>query len=148
MSDNYNQQSWNNDQTGPLGQGNPQSGPVPNPGYQQPYQQPYGAAAPTEPVVQGSDPAGFFKALFDFSFSHFVTPKVVKFIYILATVMIALTWFFLLIAAASNGGGLSILIVLLLGPIAAILYLTFIRMTLEFYLATVRMSEDIHHRLR
>lgn len=37
--------------------------------------------------------------------------------------------------------------VLVLGPILAIVSLAMVRMTLEFYLATVRMSEDIHRRL-
>ena len=38
--------------------------------------------------------------------------------------------------------------VLLLGPILMFLYLCLVRMTLEFYLAITRMSQDIHHRLR
>lgn len=36
---------------------------------------------------------------------------------------------------------------LLLGPIGVILYLALIRMTLEFYLAVTRMSQDINRRL-
>jgi hypothetical protein len=36
---------------------------------------------------------------------------------------------------------------LVVGPIVVLLYLAFIRMTLEFYLAIVRMSQDIHTRL-
>ena len=42
------------------------------------------------------------------------------------------------------GTGLAALI---LGPIFVIIYLAVIRMTLEFYLSVVRMSEDIHKRL-
>ena len=36
---------------------------------------------------------------------------------------------------------------LILGPVFVIIYLAVIRMTLEFYLSVVRMSEDIHKRL-
>jgi hypothetical protein len=39
------------------------------------------------------------------------------------------------------------LAVLLLGPVVLIIYLAIIRMTLEFYLSIVRMSEDINKRL-
>ena len=35
----------------------------------------------------------------------------------------------------------------ILGPVFVVIYLAVIRMTLEFYLSVVRMSEDIHKRL-
>lgn len=113
-------------------------------GQQQYGQQRYGHDAPAAESTTG---AGFFKALFDFSFSTFITPKVVKFVYVLSVVALGLLWFIMLVASFSQsaGAGLAVLIV---GPILVLLYLVFIRMTLEFYLATVRMSEDIHHKLR
>ena len=46
------------------------------------------------PAAQSTDAAGFFKAIFDFGFSSFITPKVVKFVYILATVMLVVLWLF------------------------------------------------------
>ena len=104
---------------------------------------PAGGSGPTDPI----DAAGFFKARFDFSFSTFITPKVVKFVYVVATVLIVLAWLVFLAASFSDSAGAGIL-VLIIGPFVALLYLAFIRMTLEFYLAIVRMSEDIHHRLR
>ncbi len=93
-----------------------------------------------------SDAKGFFGALFDFSFSHFITPIIVKVVYVLATIALVLGWLVFLIAGFSQSVGLGV-VVLILGPIAVIIYLAFIRMTLEFYLAIVRMSEDIHHRM-
>ena len=90
---------------------------------------------------------GFFGSLFDFTFSSFITPIIVKVVYVLATVALVLGWLLLVGAAFSQSAGAG-LGVLVFGPIAVIIYLAFIRMTLEFYLAIVRMSEDIHHRLR
>src|SRR5689334_18455805 len=112
--------------------------PPPPPGDQSPY----GGGAPSGNVGAG----GFFSALFDFSFNEFITPKVVKVVYVLATVALGLLWLVLVISAfvKSAGAGIAVLII---GGIVAILYLALIRMTLEFYLAIVRMSEDIHHRL-
>lgn len=105
---------------------------------QEPYGQPGGSS--------GQPQKGFFGALFDFSFEHFVTPILVKVVYILATVGLALVWLIWLVAAFSQEPALGI-VVLLLGPIGVVIYLAIIRMTLEFYLSVVRMSQDIHHRL-
>lgn len=96
---------------------------------------------------QGTTEKGFLASLFDFSFSSFITPKVVKFVYALSVVVLVSVWVVFLIGSfvTSPGAGLMVLV---LGPIGLLLYLCFIRMTLEFYVAVVRMSEDIHHRLR
>ena len=111
----------------------------------------YGSTPPPPPGGQPGSPSpqdqakGFFGALFDFGFNHFITPMIVKFVYVLATIALVLRWFILLIAAFSQSAGAGV-VVLLLGPVGVVLYLAFIRMTLEFYLAIVRMSEDIHRR--
>jgi hypothetical protein len=112
----------------------------------------YGTPPPSEPSGQPAPPTttsgkGFFGALFDFKFEHFVTPMIVKVVYILALAALVLTWLILLVAGftQSVGYGLGVLI---LGAIGMILYLCLIRMTLEFYLSIVRMSQDIHTRLR
>ena len=105
---------------------------------------PYG-----QPPAPGAPPPskGFFGALFDFSFEHFVTPMLVKAVYIVAIVALGLGWLILVAPAFSQSAGFG-LVVLLLGPILIFLYLCLIRMTLEFYLAITRMSQDIHQRLR
>jgi hypothetical protein len=111
----------------------------------------YGTPPPSEPFGQPAPPTtsgkGFFGALFDFKFEHFITPIIVKFVYVLALIALVLGWLFFLVTGFSQsiGGGIAVLI---LGPVLLVLYLAFIRMTLEFYLAIVRMSQDIHQRLR
>ncbi|MBB2986910.1 DUF4282 domain-containing protein [Terracoccus luteus] len=92
------------------------------------------------------DGGSFFRALFDFSFTHFVTPMLVRFVYLLATLALGAAWLVWLIAAFVQNVGLG-LVVLVLGPIVLVIYLALIRMTLEFYISVVRMSEDIHKRL-
>lgn len=112
-----------------------------------PPQGPYGQqpSDPYGPPPAGSSP-GFFGALFDFKFEHFITPMIVKVVYILALVVMVLVWLVYLAIGFSESVGLG-LAVLVLGPVVLVLYLAFIRMTLEFYLAIVRMSQDIHQRL-
>lgn len=104
---------------------------------------PYGAGS--QPP-SAADAKGFFGALFDVSFSTFITPMIVKFVYVLAMVGIVLVWLVLLYGFFSQSIGLGLLW-LILGPILMLVYLAFVRMTLEFYLAITRMSEDIHRRL-
>ena len=89
---------------------------------------------------------GFFGALFDFSFNNFVTPMIVKAVYVIATVLLVLAWVIWTLVTFTQSLGLG-LVTLLLGAVAVIFYLALIRMTMEFYLAIVRMSEDIHRRL-
>lgn len=100
---------------------------------------------PGQPEQQPS-PKGFFAALFDFSFGTFITPIIVKVVYVISVVLIGLGWLIYVIFGFAKSPGLGLLI-LIVGAVAALVYLAFIRMTLEFYLAIVRMSEDIHRRM-
>jgi Domain of unknown function (DUF4282) len=120
----------------------PGSGPPPMSG-------PAGYGMPSYPS-DGDTPAdgdgGFFAALFDFSFSKFVTPKIVKLVYVLATIGLGLSYLLFVVGAFSQNAGAGVA-VLLVGAVLALVYLAFIRMTLEFYFAIVRMSQDINQRL-
>ena len=138
-NDPYGQQ-----QPDPYGQQPDPYGQQPDAYAQQPDpygQQPYGGPGGQPPRK------GFFGSLFDFSFEHFVTPMLVKVVYILAIVALGLTWLVFLATSFSQSAGYG-LVVLILGPVAILLYLCLIRMTLEFYIAITRMSQDIHQRLR
>jgi hypothetical protein len=86
----------------------------------------------------------FFGALFDFSFNHFVTPSIIRVLYVLGLIGIALTYLSFIIYAFMYSVAQGI-ITLLFGLVVAFIYLALWRVTLEFFLAVVRMSEDIHH---
>ncbi len=92
------------------------------------------------------DGKGFFGALFDFSFNSFVTPKIVKFVYVLATIAIGLFVLVFVVASFASDSPAAGVVVLFLAPIVGLIYLAFIRMGLEFCYALVRMSDDIHSR--
>lgn len=129
----------------PGGAGAPGAGstPPPPPPPMAPAGGPSGMSSIPDPAREG---AGFFTALFDFSFTNFVTPILVRFVYLLATVALVASWLIFVFAGFANSVGTG-LAALILGPIFVIIYLAVIRMTLEFYLSVVRMSEDIHKRL-
>jgi hypothetical protein len=117
-------------------------------GYQQPGQQPgqpgaYGPQGPIGgPQGQAKNP---FAALFDFDFNSFATPAVVKILYIVGMVLIGLYYIGALIFGFTQGVGIG-LVILVVGAIAALFVLIMLRVTLEFYYAVVRMSEDIHRK--
>jgi hypothetical protein len=75
----------------------------------------------------------FFSALFDFGFNRFVTPMIVKVVYILIPVANALCWLFFVIGGFAGDEPALGVAALLLGWIPALLYLAFFRMTLELY---------------
>lgn len=124
-------------------------------GGQPPYPPPGGGYG-QQPPGWGPPPAGgtgapppqasAFSALFDFSFKSFATPGLIRLLYIVGTVLLVLGWLgFTVTTFATTGAGAGIL-TLLLGAVVVLFYLAFLRVSLEFYYAVVRMSEDIHNR--
>jgi hypothetical protein len=98
---------------------------------------------PPRPGAPSSRGKGFFADLFDFGFTDFVTPKVVKFVYVVVTIIIALAWIFYIILGFtfSLGGGL---LVLVFGPIVALLWLLVCRITLELTMVIFQIGADLH----
>ena len=116
--------------------GYPQPGQPPQPGY----------GMPPGPIGGPQGQAkGAFAALFDFDFNTFATPAVVKILYIVGMVLLGLLYVGLLITGFAQGVGVGLL-ALVGGAIAVLFYLILFRITLEFYYAVVRMSEDIHRK--
>lgn len=113
-----------------------------------PPQQPDGSS--NQPLSASS--AGFLQSLFDFNFNHFITPKIVKIVYIIATVLVGLATLAMIFSAlglifgADNGLMVLMgLMFLVASPILGLIYLAFARMSLELYYAVIRLSEDVHN---
>jgi hypothetical protein len=115
-------------------------------GYQQPGQPGgYGLPPGQHGGPQGQAKGGAFSALFDFDFNTFATPAVVKILYVVGMVLLGLLYIGLLISGFAQGVGVG-LVTLVVGAIGLLFYLIFFRVTLEFFYAVVRMSEDIHRK--
>jgi uncharacterized membrane protein len=84
---------------------------------------------------------GFFGSLFDVSFSSLITTKVIKVIYVLSMIVIGLIALVIVAAAftESVAGGLFTLIVI--APLAALLYLIYVRVILEVIICVFRIME-------
>lgn len=133
-------------------------------GGQPPYPPPGGGYGQQPPAGWGPPPAaptgggGFggptgtpeqknpLSALFDFSFTSFATPGLIKLLYVVGAALLVIAWLgYTIFGFAVQGAGLGILF-LILGAVVVLFYLAFLRLILEFYFAVVRMSEDIHNR--
>lgn len=116
-----------------------------NPPLSGPDQPQYSGGAGTPSPAWRSQTKGFFGALFDFRFNHFATFSVIRVLYVLGFIDIALTCLAFITFGFMFGGRLGI-IYLLIGLVASVVCLAFLRVTLEFFFSVARMSEDIRKR--
>lgn len=84
---------------------------------------------------------GFFAALFDFGFTSFITLKFLKVIYGVLTVLVLLVGLVFLLAGLSKGGGTAVLS-LVGAPVVTLLYLVFIRISMEVIALFFRIGEN------
>ena len=114
--------------------------------YQGQWQPPPGGPYPGQGFAPQGQTKGFFGALFDFSFNTFVTPKIVRIVYMIVTVALGVGALFAVIVAVASTEPFQIVMTLVFAPLMFIVYLAMIRMLLELYYAVVRLSEDVHNR--
>jgi hypothetical protein len=86
---------------------------------------------------------GFFGSLFDYSFSSYITPRIIKVLYVLATVLIALWTLAIILIAFKASSALGILALLIGGPIYFVITMIGARVGLEFLSAFFRIHGDV-----
>lgn len=79
--------------------------------------------------------------LFDLSFRRFITLNVIKVLYGLGLLVIALGWLIAVIGGFSNGVGPGLLM-LIVGTLVALLYVIFYRVWLELIVVLFRIGEN------
>lgn len=95
------------------------------------------------PKPSGGQP-GFVSSLFDFGFTSFVTPKIIKALYAVVAAWTIL-WAIILLFIGHTQWGLTGLLVMLVivDPLLILLSLGLLRVALEFFMITFRMQEDL-----
>jgi hypothetical protein len=147
----------------PGAQGFGQAAARPAPGYQAPSYDTQDQAFPDQPQGQGAPPwqgpqavpgppvarqaseaKGFFGALFDFSFNSFVTPKIIKALYVLYTIWM-LVWAIIFLRLGFKYGGTTggIFTLVVVDPIFLLLTLGVYRVILELFMVVHRMHDDL-----
>lgn len=100
------------------------------------------------PQAAPSSNDGFFGALFDFSFSRFITIDFIKVIYGFSAAIVAVLWVLGLISSLigfADGVGVGffgLIIYLVVGTLVALLTLIWTRMGLEFFVANIKTAQN------
>jgi hypothetical protein len=139
------------------GQGQPDYGAQPTQGYpgypgqgQPGYpqqggtypQQGSGYPAPPSQQVSAST-KGFIGSLFDIQFDSFVTPKIIRVLYVISIILISLGTLVLAIFGFAEFKLGGILVLLIACPLYFFFYLAVNRVVLEIFMVVFRMSDDI-----
>ncbi len=88
-----------------------------------------------------SEKTGFLGSLFDFSFSEFVTTRVIKTLFVVAIVLVGLGTIGLVISGFSKSAVAGVFM-LLLSPLFFLLYVLFARIWLELIIVMFRIAEN------
>jgi Domain of unknown function (DUF4282) len=131
-------------QAGPPPAGHSQAAPPQPPPPQPPPPQPpppRPSSAPAQPGQTGAK--GFLGALFDFRFTSFVTPKVVKVLYPLIMILTGLTALSFIDIAFRASIGFGFVSLFILAPLFFLVVTAIYRILLEFFIVIFRVAEDI-----
>jgi hypothetical protein len=102
------------------------------------------AAAIADPAPrEAADTRGFLGALFDFGFTSFVTPKVIKVLYMLIVIGTVVSALVVTIVAFKASTVFGFLMLVFGDPLFILIVLAIYRIILEFFVVTFRVAEDI-----
>ena len=85
---------------------------------------------------------GFFGALFDFTFSDFVTTKIVKVLYVLWIIAAVVGALFAIVAAFGLSAWLGLLMLIVLAPLGFVIAVIYGRVCLEIIIVIFRIAEN------
>jgi hypothetical protein len=83
---------------------------------------------------------GFFESLMDTRFDSLITPKLIRFLYVVSMVILAIGVIVFIIAGFANDAGSGVL-ALILAPLGALIYLIVIRLYLELIVVAFKIRE-------
>jgi hypothetical protein len=84
---------------------------------------------------------GFFRSLFDISFTSFITTKIIKFVYVVTLVFVAVGAVFLVVAAFAQDTTIGVLTLVIGAPLLSLIYLVYARLVLELIVQIFRITE-------
>jgi hypothetical protein len=89
---------------------------------------------------QGNPQRGFLESLMDTRFDSLITPKLIRFLYVVAMIILAIGTIIVIVAAFADKVGSGIL-ALILAPLGALIYLIVIRLWLELIVVTFKIRD-------
>lgn len=93
--------------------------------------------------------SSFFHALFDLSFSEYITTKIIKVLYVIALIVAAITWlgmlvFSLFVLSRNGGGAFAVLGGIIFCPIGFIIQVIVVRIGYEILIVVFGIAENVH----
>src|SRR3954470_21000701 len=90
---------------------------------------------------------GFFRSLFDISFTSFITTKIIKFIYVVLLVLIGLGALITIVGAFVQSIAAGALVLLIVAPLFTFLYVVYTRVVLEVIIQIFRINEHLRDQI-
>jgi Domain of unknown function (DUF4282) len=84
-------------------------------------------------------PQGFLASLFDFSFTTFITGRIIKILYVLSTIIVALWTLAFVLFAFKASTGFGIITLVLLAPLFFLFSMIYVRVVLELIMVIFRI---------
>jgi Domain of unknown function (DUF4282) len=100
-------------------------------------------AAYPAPSEDRASSKGFVASLFDFGFTSFVTPTVVKVLYVLIMIVLALTGLGFAVSAFTLNKIAGIFVLIVVAPLFFFVFLALYRIVLELFIVIFRIAEDL-----
>ncbi len=117
-----------------------------DPGMADPGNDPPTAAIPhsaPRQAVDSADSKGFLSALFDFSFTSFVTTRIIKVLYVLIMILTVLTALVFTVSAFNVSATIGFLTLVIGVPLFILIVMAFWRLILESFIVVFRIAEDL-----
>lgn len=95
------------------------------------------SSQPVPPIDPGS---GFFESLMDTRFDRLITPKLIRFLYVVSMIVLAIGALVVIVSAFTHSAGSGIL-ALILAPLGALVYLIVVRLWLELIVVTFKIRD-------
>ncbi len=86
---------------------------------------------------------GFIRSLYDFSFSSFVTLRVIRVLYVLITILYSLAAVFVFVGALIAHKPVDIAVAIIVVPIGYLIYLTLARIAMEILMVLFNIGKDV-----
>ena len=93
------------------------------------------------------DNKSFISSLFDFSFSSYVTPKFIKFLFIVGVILTAIATILLIVFGFMSHIAVGV-VLLIFSPIIYFLYVLAVRIYLELIIVIFRLQSDVAEILK
>jgi len=98
--------------------------------------------AASQPNLPDNAQRGFFESLFDTRFDSLITPKLIRLLYMISMIVLAIGVVIAIIAGFVNDAGTGV-ITLILAPIVALIYLIVVRVYLELIIVIFKIREGV-----